>query len=746
VPVDPELYRYLTRADQPFGGNPPPVGPGLFGFNPTSSQPSPFNAMAQTVIPMLADQFRGQVGGFGFTFDGSRSLFDAYMAREYLASTQRARAFAAPGDTAQVTQVLRGMAALSGHQVDAQGRLPGDVEAAVGRMAGRFEPMLPILAAAFPDAMDNALPRGSFTAAAGSFVAGSRYLYDSASGGFGVADSGRLASSVLNRLLPDGGDRRATAGLGAGRVGEMFDELSRRGMFSAGGSPESLANGVADTLKSYTGAVSAIRDIFGDAGRPNAPMRELFAGLSALSGGGVGLLDPGVLSTTTRQLQQAARMTGLGLGGVTQLSAQASGLLDQYGASGLLAAPLSLSGAAMAQAYVARGFGAQADPSLMTRGQFTSAAMRLGAAGAGSEFGNLVGAALVQAQFVGPGTPMARLAEALQRGQTSVEVNGRTVDLSAEAGSGLLAVAQASGIDPGVMQAQLLAGAANQQQLARTPGALRAVTQGGQQAELLRAFAMIASQAGAADPAAAAQALLAGTTTATNDIDLARRVAGQIGVDPGRLAASLGQLSELSGGLYPSATAAGRLLSPDTLGSAGAAADEFRHMANLQSALAGVGREPLLAKVLGAVQQQAQSGAQVDLAAVLGGLGMFTDEQVKQLLSTLPADTQAYIRNRPAALSGLPGLTGPNPLGTAAGLSGLIGGPALSFMAPGVAQDMGGGGATTADAGAAGTAVPVRLQGGQINLKIDVLRLEVDGEGRASLKGAGSAVGTQGGL
>jgi hypothetical protein len=78
VPVDPELYRYLTRADQPFGGNPPPVGPGLFGFNPTSSQPSPFNAMAQTVIPMLADQFRGQVGGFGFTFDGSRSLFDAY--------------------------------------------------------------------------------------------------------------------------------------------------------------------------------------------------------------------------------------------------------------------------------------------------------------------------------------------------------------------------------------------------------------------------------------------------------------------------------------------------------------------------------------------------------------------------------------------------------------------------------------------------------------------------------------------
>jgi hypothetical protein len=52
----------------------------------------------------------------------------------------------------------------------------------------------------------------------------------------------------------------------------------------------------------------------------------------------------------------------------------------------------------------------------------------------------------------------------------------------------------------------------------------------------------------------------------------------------------------------------------------------------------------------------------------------------------------------------------------------------------------------TTDAGAAGTAVPVRLQGGQINLKIDVLRLEVDGEGRASLKGAGSAVGTQGGL
>src|SRR5476649_2789474 len=67
------------------------------------------------------------------------------------------------------------------------------------------------------------------------------------------------------------------------------------------------------SLKSYTAAIAAVRDLFGDNGRPNAPMRELIAGLEALTAGAVGQIDPGRLNGLVRNTYNLAKQTGIPL-------------------------------------------------------------------------------------------------------------------------------------------------------------------------------------------------------------------------------------------------------------------------------------------------------------------------------------------------------------------------------------------------------------------------------------------------
>jgi hypothetical protein len=70
---------------------------------------------------------------------------------------------------------------------------------------------------------------------------------------------------------------------------------------------------IADTLKKYSGAVAAMRDIFGDMGKPNAPMAELIAGLEAMTQGSLTQIDPGRLSSMVRMTHNLAKITGVSM-------------------------------------------------------------------------------------------------------------------------------------------------------------------------------------------------------------------------------------------------------------------------------------------------------------------------------------------------------------------------------------------------------------------------------------------------
>lgn len=88
---------------------------------------------------------------------------------------------------------------------------------------------------------------------------------------------------------------------------------------------------ISERLKSMAGAVKAMRDIFGDMGNPNAPMREIISGLEALTQGGLATMSPGDLENMVRKTHTIARQTGIGVEGIMALSSQNAGLADQLG-------------------------------------------------------------------------------------------------------------------------------------------------------------------------------------------------------------------------------------------------------------------------------------------------------------------------------------------------------------------------------------------------------------------------------
>jgi hypothetical protein len=98
------------------------------------------------------------------------------------------------------------------------------------------------------------------------------------------------------------------------------------------------AGKVGDVAKKYTGAIDAVREIFGDGGRGNAPMQELIKALDHLSSGSIGQVGTSKVENVMRQMRVAARDTGMGFEQMAGLSAQVSAHGDTLG----LARPLSM--------------------------------------------------------------------------------------------------------------------------------------------------------------------------------------------------------------------------------------------------------------------------------------------------------------------------------------------------------------------------------------------------------------------
>jgi hypothetical protein len=98
------------------------------------------------------------------------------------------------------------------------------------------------------------------------------------------------------------------------------------------------ARKITDSLRKYQSVINAMREIFGDAGHPNAPVPELLNALNSWSGGALSQLQPGQVEMMVRTSYNMAKQTGLGpaglmmIGGYAQQQAAAAGINPVFGA------------------------------------------------------------------------------------------------------------------------------------------------------------------------------------------------------------------------------------------------------------------------------------------------------------------------------------------------------------------------------------------------------------------------------
>lgn len=193
------------------------------------------------------------------------------------------------------------------------------------------------------------------------------------------------------------------------------------------------ADRISSRLKNLAGAVKAMRDIFGDMGKPNAPMRELINGLDALTQGGLATMAPGDIEMLLRRTQAIAKQTGIGIQGLVGLTTQNAALADQLGLDRGFAIQAANQSALFGAASAETGrldlpmFGSP------NKEELTLADAQLRMHAAASPLNNQLSAIMrmVDSGMATPaaGSQLAAIVEAIQAQKPTYEFNGRTHSL-----------------------------------------------------------------------------------------------------------------------------------------------------------------------------------------------------------------------------------------------------------------------------------------------------------------------------
>lgn len=191
---------------------------------------------------------------------------------------------------------------------------------------------------------------------------------------------------------------------------------------------------ITSRLKNLSGAVKAMRDIFGDMGNPNAPMREIINGLEALTQGGLATMSPGQVEMMVRKTHTLAKQTGIGVEGMMGLMAQNADLADKLGLDRSFA---------VTSAQQAAAFGAAAGDRLrldipvwgaLTKEQLMLGDQQLRMHAASSPLANQMNALMRMSDTgmiqAGEGTELAAMTDAIRTGKTKYTFGGRERDIA----------------------------------------------------------------------------------------------------------------------------------------------------------------------------------------------------------------------------------------------------------------------------------------------------------------------------
>jgi hypothetical protein len=472
----PSYFDQLAAGYAPIaGGNAPQYHYGFEGIPGMSSNP----LVAILAQPFLAEQmWNAGMTPMGLGHD--INAYDIGRHRQFMNQQQQAMTMASARDRETFMRTMQGMSALAGRPFGSKQR----------RMAGVFGDILqtasPTLAMVAPDFLDQmGGMRGSAAVMASRFMQGGRYQVDPLSGQLGITP--QTAASMSEQMFhefyetPEG--RTASRGFRAGQMGSMYQELVSRGLVGReSGSREQLgrralgtmrenevaaaagrqgvtmpAGGAAalraedidkltlddsvaqrirnfdvtrvtQAIRGYAGAVAAVRDIFGDAGRPNAPMSELMRGLEAMTNGSLSQMDPARASMMVRQTYNLSRMTGVSMDNAMALQEHASSRAQAMGLEPVFGIHANQGSMAWGGVYRGLGLGSHTAWGASNSDQLQQQDTNLRLGGAGSRMANRLAVLMRMRDNVGgfqEGSEAAELASAIESGATTFR--GRSI-------------------------------------------------------------------------------------------------------------------------------------------------------------------------------------------------------------------------------------------------------------------------------------------------------------------------------
>jgi hypothetical protein len=221
--------------------------------------------------------------------------------------------------------------------------------------------------------------RGSVTVMANRMASASRYMQDPTTGAIGLSKESlsNLVNTFNESMFGPNADLSRMRGISAGQAGAMFDQMTRRGLLGSsmpdleqvakeqGKTIEELsklpdfsakvqqfqANRTADRLKAMTGAVSAMKDIFGENGQANAPMEQIFNALQQVTQNKLGTMSGAEIEKTVRDMSNASKMAGLDMQGMMRVNAMAGQATDRLGLDRSFAPKIATGAMTYAAAY-----------------------------------------------------------------------------------------------------------------------------------------------------------------------------------------------------------------------------------------------------------------------------------------------------------------------------------------------------------------------------------------------------------
>lgn len=486
-----------------YGGRPPTYTPDL-NITGMLGMSGPQAMVANMAIQPMVGQMLGPQY-VPAQFSPTANLYDQYRAKSLLMSQQQAMRVAAQQDRTVYYDMFRGVAMASGSPFGIR------ESRAAGKFADDMAAMAPYIAPMMPDMFDKLHgSRGSSLLMAQMVSAGARYGVDPVTGLRGMSGESvnNLVTQLSDQMYGPASDIKAMRGLTAGRAGQLYDELQRRGLMGGGSRDAGLAtlasqlgkpmdeiknmpdlperlrsmdvSRTKDKLSSMAGVVAAMQDLFGEMGEPNAPMSKLLNAVEALSQGGLSTMRPERVEQMVRQASNVARAAGASLESLFQLSAAMTGKTDSLGLDRSFATRSAVGGMAFADAF-GRTMGGLKGFGLMGKDQMTMLGAQLEANAAASGTANQLAAVTrlgseFKAFDVNGDTDAARMYRAISNGQdTFVDQSGKTrsVGMALAGPNGLTDLMTKSGVSTSLFERVIGQTASNQTTLANNSQLVR---------------------------------------------------------------------------------------------------------------------------------------------------------------------------------------------------------------------------------------------------------------------------------